>query len=373
MNPKVERVVIYPWIALKTPVTVCGVEFLPRDVAVERADGLGGYILAATSYFYDYLMDGAPDFNGTPLTLRPLEPSVVLLNDTTTTEHVERANLVWFFSVMFANNLGFRYANATVFQHFYQNIGSGEPGVYARRTRRMHGTKLDGAMSANIVETRPIWCGSYHEPDATMLALLEEVIDQPDAKPIRECIKALLTATSDNDTMLPDEEHANFARAAERLLHRLGQTSKTRDVEQRALGKALLEQVVPSHSGGWQIMEVRDAMRDQRNTFWHPEGRKNGARPFENQTAIRPNLVAFHATTALLVATARALLGRDLGDELTDYVEAVEEWVASIKENDPRPSDEASDWSAVLRAVRLRKAVGRFMCDNPELKEPAAT
>lgn len=366
MKSAPKRVVIYPWIDLKAPLTICGVDFLPRDVAIERAGNAGDHVAAASSYFYDYLMDGAPDFDGTPLSLRRLVPSVVLLDDATTAERVERANLVWFFSVIFANNLGFRYANATTFQHFYQNIG-GERGVYARRTRRMHGSKLDGAMLANVVDTRPVWCGNYHHPDATMLALLEEVIDRSDAEPIRECIAALLTATSDNDTVLSDEEHANFARAAERLLHRPGQTSRTRSHEQRTLGAALLQQVVPSHCGTWQILEVRGAMRDQRNAFWHPEDRKGATHPFEKQTAVRPNLMAFHATAALLVASERGLLGRDLGDGVTDYVEAVEEWIAGIKENDPRLPDEASDVSAVLRAVRSRKAVDRFLRDHPEL------
>lgn len=92
----------------------------------------------------------------------------------------------------------------------------------------------------------------------------------------------------------------------------------------------------------------------------------------KSRRAVRPNLIAFHATTALLVASARELLGRDLGDELTDYVEAVEEWIAAITENDPRPSDEASDVSAVLRGVRLRKVVERFVRHHPELSQPAS-
>lgn len=363
MTSEPKRIVVYPWIALKAPLTVFGVEILPRAVAIERA---GDDVGAATSYFYDYLTDGVSECDSSALKLRLVEPSVVLLDDTTTTERVERANLVWFMSVLFANNLGFRYANATVFHYFYQNIG-GEPGVYARRTRRMHGTKLDAAMLANVVDTRPVWCGNYHDPDATMLALLEEVIARPDAEPIRECIAALLTATSDNDALLPDEEHANFARAVERLLHRPIQTNETRNKEQRALGAALLRQVVPSHSGPWQIMGVRDALRDQRNAFWHPEERKNATRPFEKQAAVRPNLMAFHATTALSVATAGSMMGRGVGDKLTDYVEAVDEWIASIQENDPRDSDKVSDLSAVLRAVQLRKAVERFVRDHPDV------
>jgi hypothetical protein len=372
VNPIPKRIVIYPWIALKAPLTVCGVEVLPRAVAIERAGDLGDYVAAATSYFYDYLMDSAPDFNGTPLRLRRLEPSVVFLDNTATTERVERANLVWFMSVLFANNLGFRYANATVFQHTYQSIG-GELGVYARRTRRMHGTKLDGAILANVVDAKPVWCGTYHDPDATMLGLLEETIDRHDAERIRECLAALLTATTDNDAQLPDDEHANFARAVERLLQRRTQARRTRDAEQKALGTSLLQQLLPRHSGPWQIMDVRDAMRDQRNAFWHPESRKNGTRAFEKQTAVRPNLIAFHATTSLLVASARELLGRDIGDALTDYVEAVEGWIAAIKENDPRGSDEASDLSTVMRDVRMSKAVERFVRDHPELEQPAST
>jgi len=72
---------VFPWIDLNEPLTICGVEFLPRTVAIQRAGRLGMNIEAATSYFYNHRIDGAP-YLGHPLELVRLNPSVVLLDET---------------------------------------------------------------------------------------------------------------------------------------------------------------------------------------------------------------------------------------------------------------------------------------------------
>ena len=42
---------VFPWIDLDEPLTICGVECLPRVAAIERAGNIGGNVEAATSYF----------------------------------------------------------------------------------------------------------------------------------------------------------------------------------------------------------------------------------------------------------------------------------------------------------------------------------
>ena len=78
-----QEMAVFPWIDLAEPLTICGVEFLPRAVAIKRAADIGGHVEAATSYFYDHRIDGAPHL-GHPLELVPLNPSVVLLDETIT-------------------------------------------------------------------------------------------------------------------------------------------------------------------------------------------------------------------------------------------------------------------------------------------------
>jgi hypothetical protein len=348
---------VFPWIDLKEPLTIGDVEFLPRAVAIERAGELGPNVDASTSYFYDHRIEGAP-YLGHPLGLVSLQPTVVLLDGTITYERVDRAALVWGFATIFGNDGQFTYANSTTFQHFYQKLG-GEAGVHARRMRRMHGSLLNGSLVMNALDVRPHWCGNCHDPDEDMLPLLESIIDDSGAGPIWQALDALRLATKDDDTEPAAAEHAHYARAVERLLHRPGQPRKQRDHLQRALAEELLRPMLANATPPYRILDVRDAVRDRRNEFWHPEASFAPKRTFEKQVKVHPNLIAFRAISTLITASIRAIVNRPLPDRLETYVEAVEEWTRQIQETDPRKPEDASNFRMVWSSTLFRMRVAR--------------
>lgn len=349
------------------PITVCGVTWYPRANAIESAGERASHIETATSYFYDHIQDGAPSF-GHPLSLRRLKASVVFIDDETTHSRVELATHVLCFATIFANSK-YSYANATTFDHFVQRIG-GDPKISARRTRRMHGASLNGCMIENLIETRPAWCGTYHAPDESVLRALETVTDLPTAEPIHRTLKALMLATQDADAITPAAEHAHYARALERLLQRPGQgRGKKRWDAQHALSIELLDPLlVPLQdlaADRYHIMDARYAASDKRNDFWHPEDTDVVKYAFEKQRVVHPNLIAFRAASALIVATIYSLDAEALDDRLQAFVPTIEEWIGSIKTGDDRPPDEASDIGKLWRHRLLTMQVAKYAAELP--------
>jgi hypothetical protein len=356
-----ERIMVYPWLELREPLTVCGVEFLPREVSIARASAKAANIEAATSYFYSPFIMSMP---GEPVELSPVNPTVVFMDEKTTRDRVEIATQVLCFSSLVANiERAGLYANATVFDHHVQKLGP-DPNVYARRTRRMHGNALGGAMISNVLEVQPAWCGKFVTPNAELMHALEAVILEERAKPIGQAVESLMTATADADNVSADLERAMYARAAERLLHRAGEPIKGRRQRQEARGLAILGPILTAWenpSDGRQIMNAWDAFREYRNEYWHPDERTSPPYAFELQTAIHTNLVAFRMLVALIVATLVDLGALDIMSKPAAFVPAIESWIGAIKENDARDPQEASNLGPILSSLLLKQTVLQAM------------
>jgi hypothetical protein len=358
------RIAVFPWLDIPEAITVCGVTWYPKQAALKHAGDRVAHVDSATSYFYDHFRFGDPTL-GVPLELSPVKPAVVFLDRTVTEDRVQRATNVLCFATIFANN-PYAYTNSTTFEHFFQKIG-GEPWVSARRTRRMHGSRLSGAMTQNLIETMPTWCGKYHAPHEQMLWALQRVVDRADAAPIREALEALMLATQDTDVVPASAEHAHYARALERLLHRPGQgRGRERWNAQRELSISLLAPLLSPLNDGtrdlYHIMEARYAASDKRNAFWHPEDAKPAKYAFEKQLAVAPNLIAFRASAALIIATIRALDVDALDDRLVTYLPTIEDWIGELRESDDRQPEDAADigkaWSWRYHSRRIKRAVG---------------
>lgn len=372
-NREHPEIAIFPWLPVNEPVTVCGVTWYPRASAIERAGNATPNVEAATSYFYDHFRYGDLAL-GDALELQRLQPSVIFLSDEIAHGRVELATHVYSFATIFANN-SVSYANSTTFDHFYQRIG-GNPEMNARRTRRMHGSQLSGSPIQNLLETRPAWCGAYHAPSGAMLRALEATIQREDAEPIREALEALMLATQDADVTPASAEHAFYARAFERLLHRPGQDRNKRKDAQVALCDGLLASLLPPKEDGdkslYHIIEARHAASDKRNAFWHPEDARLAKYPFEKQLAVHPNLIAFRAAAAVIVASIHSLDASVLDEKLKTFVPAVETWIGSIQEEEERSPEDASNidrcWSALYLRRRTVLAIAKAQ-ESPELRE----
>lgn len=366
---RIEAIVFFPWLELKEPLTICGIEFLPRQDAVARAGAAADHVALATSYFYDNWLCETLEDDQPPQLVPIRNMAVALLGDESFAARVEDATLVWMMATLFEND-AYNYANSTVFDHYIQRIG-GERGVVAQRFRRMHGSMLNGGLTRNFIQVRPGWCGKYHDPNEPLLRILESAMQTEDASWLKGFLEALQFATKDAENVSESLEHSLYALAAERLMHRTGDSGKRKAVQEaRALDllrpfldERLAEppkfERVPFDVENSMIVEVWRSVRDDRNAFWHPDPRGSVLRDFEQQTKVRRNLLAFRAVTALLIACLAE--GRDhetIDPKLTSFVLAVEQWIGEVRANDDREPEKASQlghlWSRYLMRHRIR-------------------
>jgi hypothetical protein len=228
----------------------------------------------------------------------------------------------------------------TVFEHYFQRLGGGDPGAIGQRYRRMHGSLLNGGHVNNGIQVRPGWCGKYHAPCEPLLRLLEHVLDSEHGYALQGCLEALFLATKDAENLPESLEHSLYAKAAERLLHRredICDRRKPREIQRKraqSLLRALLDFRLaqpptfdrkPFDVRRAVILDVWAAVRDERNAWWHPEARRNQRRAFEDQEAVHRNLIAFRAIAALVIATLGDVVGIEHVDpKLSSFVLATE-------------------------------------------------
>jgi hypothetical protein len=302
-----------------------------------------------------------------PVELRRVKPSVVFMTDDVTSERVEVASHVLTFAAV-ADNSSVFYANATTFEHFTQRIG-GEPGGYARRTRRLHGSGLNGSMVHNVLDAKPAWCGSYQRHNARLAHALEAVIFTDEAKPIREALRAVMGALTDADSVDSRLERSLFARAAEMLLHRDGDPRNGRAAKQEQRGKALLRPLLELYDLDFadpNIMKVWNAVRRDRNGYWHPEADDGPEYPFEKQIVVHFNLIAFHMIEALIIATLVALGSIEKDSKLKAFVPGIEHWISQIVEADSREPGEASNLGVVVAHYAMKRAIEDWIAEYPD-------
>lgn len=259
--------IIFPWLELRKPTTVCGVEFLPRDIAIARAGGKAAHVGAATSYFFEPFVVAPP---GERSEEQPVDATVVFPTGHDDADIEIATNVLAFCTI--AANSNVAYANSTVFTHHWQRLG-GDPSIYSRTTRRMHGRAMNGGLVNFVREVRPAWCGRYHQPNEELLRAIEAVIKTERAKSLRDAFESLMAATSDADNISPALEHSMYAHASGRLLHRDADDGDNYNV-QLARGTALLAPLLVADdldAGDPYIMKVWRSVRAARNNFWHPK------------------------------------------------------------------------------------------------------
>lgn len=352
-----EIAVIFPWLEVREPTTVCGVEFLPRDVTIARAGGKAAHVTAATSYFFEPFVIAPP---GEDVEEQPVVPTVIFPTGHDEAD-VEIATNVLAFCTIAANS-NVAYANSTVFTHHWQRLG-GDPSIYSRTTRRMHGRAMNGGLVNFVREVRPAWCGRYHHPDEKLLRAIEAVIKTDSAKPLRDAFESLMAATSDADNISPDLEHSMYAHASGRLLHRDADGDDSYKA-QLARGTALLAPLLVAEdldADDPHIMKVWQSVRSVRNNFWHPK-RTAGARfDFEQQHAVHPKLIAFRMVHALIVATLVELGVVAPTSKTAKFVPGIEDWIAHIDRADARDPQDASNVGKHVAHYMLRQSVRESM------------
>lgn len=371
MTDTIEAIAFFPWLELQEPITILGIEFLPRAIAIERAGDKSAQVAFATSYYYDNWLSGGwtPDEPRELVQIQNM--AVVLVPTEDVRERIRNAAYLWTFATLFQNN-PYIYANSTVFEHYFQRMG-GEPGAVGQRYRRMHGSLLNGGHVNNAIQVRPGWCGKYHAPSEPLLRLLEHVVESEHGYWLQGCLEALFVATKDAENVPESLEHSLYAKAAERLLHRRedSRNPRRRDI-QRERARSLLYAVldcrlaqpptferVPFDVHKAVILEVWAAVRDERNAWWHPEARRKRLRAFEEQEVVHRNLIAFRAIAALVIASLRDVVGaQSLDPKLASFVLATEHWLGEIRAQDDREPESASSLGDLWSKYWMRRALG---------------
>lgn len=359
---------ILPWLQVNETFDLMGYRLQPRAEAIMHAGDLAQELALATSYFFESYRREALDDRSGPTELVPVEPSVILLRDTDDIGHVSAAVDGLFFATMLRNS-PYGYANATNFVQIAVPIRPGSNGRFSRYTRTLFGSSILATDARTSIETRPAWCGKWYGADADVMALYSAIVDHPDAEPVLQAIRALYAAMSDTLTDEADLEHAAYARALERLLHRPTQKHYKRASAQDVLaGKVLEDTLSGQHRQGASatgnvyssanlgIVRAMTWIRDERNASWHPDQQRRGS-PLSNQMTIRPNLVAFHVVAALALASMGLLAPAALTGHLRAYIATCEDWVSEVDDlvtTDPTAALERFGSLYNAHAVRVR-------------------
>jgi hypothetical protein len=332
---------VLPWLQLSEPIAVGAFTFLPGTQAMDRLGSRQNSLRRSTSYFFENYRVNDPCDPSAPTALVPVAPTVVLLACEDDARRVALAADALFFA-MLVRNSPYAYANGTNFIQFSVPLRADDLG-FARDVRTMFGSSRLATRPENAIEVRPAWCGRAHAPDENALRLCERALAtrSPDAACIGECLRILISATSDSDAFERDLESSLYALALERLLHRDDQSPRKRRGKQKRMSRSLIESALsgvpripdeltdtppPLGSG---IVDILEFVRDERNDFWHPQPSER-QHPLAEQLAIRPNLAAFRALSSLLLVCMAAAMGEPLDDHLRSYVAATEHWCSEL-------------------------------------------
>jgi len=367
----ISECVILPWLQIPRPLTVCDIAFLPLSYAARSAGTSASALQDVASYLYSHHLvvdTAAYARTGTIKAdrLDPLKPTIVFVSRDATVDKITTAiQALSFASIAASAGQSANYVNSTVFSSYVQKLGGG--GFIGRRTRRLHGTALAGSPTALLIDVKPAWCGQFAMPDLELLDALCKVIFRPMGSRIRRTLRALFGATSDADLIFSDLERSLYALASENLLYRRGLSN--RFAAQRQRGEQLLlpflshrrRTTVPRRPS--RIMSAWKVIREDRNSFWHPEARRRGRFAFERQTKVHPNLIAFQVLRALIVASLREMRAIPKGSKLLAVIPAVEAWLKDLGPRDSRDSDRASNLGPYISQQAMREST-RQMIEN---------
>jgi hypothetical protein len=369
-------IAILPWMNIYEPVSIRGIEILPRQLAIEEARSIDGadlsrHVEIATSYFCSgsrvFRVD-QPD----PIEVEPqfVEPAVVFLNDRVTVRHLDDALALLNFACMARNNVRSSYTNSTVFQRYLQGL-KGDPGrILIPLSRRMFPTKWIATQAINLIEAKQYWSGEFQTPDPAHKEAMEALpLGDERADRILSALVTLMGATQEAETMSGELERSLYAVLLEQLLHptdaeeavivaeinteRSAKAWKPLDAENissfeynlhlaKNLLRPLLHHEATGDRFGYHILRGWFAIREQRNAYFHPESRKSDLFEFEEQEKVRGSLIRFRVMQALVVASMVDAGFVPEDSRLALVVPAIESWLASIRKDDPREPEVAS-------------------------------
>jgi hypothetical protein len=395
------RIVILPWLPLDEPATFADVIILPRKAAVAHARAFAGedlseHVRHATSYFgsgFRYA-NSFDTLKPTDDDMRPqmVEPSVIFLEPPLTLKRIDDVLAAVGFSCMVRNGSG-GDTNGVVFERYVQSLGK-RPEFIIPMSRQMSGSKTTGTEAINLIVTRPHRCGEFRTPDEAYWEAVARALDDAAGSRVVAALRALVAATQDIETIPETLERSLYAIALERLLA-LGKTerdvlrkqivtervaagmsvqnaekisaSTMQSARARQLLRPLLGPEVLGIQSGYHIANVLRAIRLERNETVHPEGRPAGLYAFEKQRTVRLNLIWFRAAQALVTASLveAGLAGPD--GRLALAVMAIEAWLGTLREGDPRTSEVASAtnawWSTAMiccKSLLMNRDSGRW-------------
>jgi hypothetical protein len=335
------RIVVAPWLELKEALRFGSVEFLPKNIALERWPVAAPCIDAVTSYFCDGYAFPYDEFKqafliGQSVPMRPVltKPTIVNFASDKEAGTIEIAFDALAFASMAKANDSFEYSNATVFYHGVQKLDGS--AFVAHRTRRRTGGQLNGFDPRCRIESKPSYCGKFVTPDDEFLRALEFSLFASCSNELREALGILGHATLDSDQVQPEIESSFYALVAERLL---ADRSRKADIRQRLdSARELLQPLVAG--GGEHVVKALDVTNDRRNGVWHSGPRR--VRPleaYENHPFVPFSLVAFRAIEACIIAVLVKAGALDAHSDLAIKARVIDEWIGGISSDAAVPDD----------------------------------
>jgi len=257
---------------------------------------------------------------------------------------------------------GLIHANGATFASVVRWL-DGEPGFIVDLTPRMHGSTTNGIGADTYFEMKPPGTGSFHHSRRpAMVDALWAAFNGGFAVQLRNILDTLRTATSESPDVSMDLAESLMAKAATLLTHLPGTPDQKGPMLTRL--RALLTRFTAESTGdeyGFHIARVWQAVRGQRNQFWHPEHRSGAIFPFNDQRLVTPLVLALRMVHALVAARLIELGYASNDSELAADIVAIERWISTLGphlEADLEPVTDAA--SMMKRKERTEEVEGSF-------------
>lgn len=214
--------ILLPWLRLRSPTTVLGVQFVPYAQAAVPAQ--------FQPFFTDIarILSSYRDIEGNPVaecvvgSIQGAEPckDLTRAEATVVNEAVQLLTFCGLATNEYFSQIG-HYTNSSAFQVLFQRFEPRSEGI-ALTIRRRDGETLSGGYKHGQVKfSVPVQC-SHLQPahiDAALLATLDDCCKAPDAlsRRLLQAISLYNQCHSDSDAVLPEREIVLLASALEQL------------------------------------------------------------------------------------------------------------------------------------------------------------
>jgi len=320
------EVAIFPWLDLRKPITALGVTVLPRSEAIAAVGEDEAALRARTNYFYDEHR-------------ARLTPSVALHApgdiDNSRLRIARAAHSLLLAAAAMNAPGGVDYANATLLEYFFQQLG-GEAEFVARRVRRRYGSRLGGSHTALLRAQRPDWAGGELRPNAELLEALEHIADDDESDNLFDALRWYYVGSTDADPIPPDIDRIHIRTAIERLLQKPADKQSPNTSVQIHRVRALTERFCTWRCDTYEgdprnfHQQALFVLIATRNISVH--GRKKEREPYSFESMGVPlDWIFDRLFISLVICT---LIANDALGETTRwraYIEAFEMWLAGAK------------------------------------------